>query len=238
MLRGAIFAVTAEDRVDGYELTELGAVSCDASERGRAESILAVRAARTFVQANVLCNLTRKTQKTRYQAGTGPRGNPYYKTRTRTVWEATACEATPVVAAPVRRRRWRRPRVIVDGSNVAHWGADTCPSLKSVSAVIAILKDEGLKPLVVFDASIGYKVGTRYLGAAELRSRLGGRPRVEVVAKGVNADVRIIEAAAKLDADIVSNDLFRDSRAARNLRKRRGFFVPEFNHAEVLAARR
>jgi hypothetical protein len=59
-----------------------------------------------------------------------------------------------------------------------------------------------------------------------------------VVDSGVNADVVIIDMADRMGAEIVSNDLFRDSIAARSVRKRRGFYVSEFGHAELMSARR
>ncbi|MEC9310658.1 MAG: hypothetical protein VYA97_02775 [Pseudomonadota bacterium] len=237
-LRGAIFAITSEETLPGYHLKDLGWVQCDLEDRGAAEHELALAAARKFDTANVLTRLTRATGKQRYQAGTGPKGNPYYKSRSVKIWQALAVEAIPEAQVDRKIRRSRKRHAVVDGSNVAHWGGDNSVSLGPVGAVTKVLSGEGVTPIIVFDANIGYKIGGKYMNAATLRAKLPGRPRVEVVDSGVNADVVIIDLAGQMGADIVSNDLFRDSIAARSVRKRRGFYVTEFGHAELMSARR
>ena len=237
-LRGAIFTITSEETLPGYHLKDLGWVQCDLEDRGAAEHELALAAARKFDTANGLTRLTQGTRKQRYQAGTGPQGNPYYKSRTVRIWQALAVEAIPEAQVDRKIRRSANRRAVVDGSNVAHWGGGNSVSLGPVGAVTKVLSGEGVTPIIVFDANIGYKIGGKYMNAAALRAKLPGRPRVEVVDSGVNADVVIIDLAGQMGADIVSNDLFRDSIAARSVRKRRGFYVTEFGHAELLSARR
>lgn len=110
-----------------------------------------------------------------------------------------------------RPRRLRRPRyVVIDGSNVMHWG-DGTPSLDHVAEVIRLTRARRLTPGVVFDANVGYKLGGGYLGNRELSRRLRlPADRVQVVDKGTVADSFILRAARGLDARIVTNDRYRD----------------------------
>ncbi len=99
--------------------------------------------------------------------------------------------------------------VIVDGSNVMHWGGD--PSVKALQAVIGSLIARRLEPFVVFDANVGYKLSDRYLDDAPMAEMIGlSADRVLVVEKGVSADERILAMAREHDACVVSNDRFRD----------------------------
>jgi len=109
--------------------------------------------------------------------------------------------------------------------------------LASVKAILQILKAEGVTPTVVFDANIGYKVENRHMDQGEMATALGGGVAVEVVPSGTVADRRIVELAEQRKATIVSNDLFRDSLRARPIPKRRGFFLPQYDHAELLHPR-
>ena len=103
-------------------------------------------------------------------------------------------------------KRW----IILDGSNVMHWkgnGAD----IATVKDAIRGLSEQGYTPCVVFDANVGYKLFNRYQGDAEL-AKLLGLPidRVMVVAKGTPADEIILAAARDHNAQVVTNDRFRD----------------------------
>lgn len=221
-LRGAIFEVTEADRIPGYRLEELGTVRCEHKNGNAAELTLKVRAAETYPTANVLTGLSGREYQQRYRAGTGPRGKPYYKTRTRTEWTATACHAEPEARAE-RFRSWNPKRAVVDGSNVAFWEREREePGLEPVKAVVDCLRAEGIEPLVVFDASIGHRTIGRHLKKADLRKALG-RVTCEIVPAGTVADRRIIELATELGAVIVTNDLFRDHPDSRPIPKRRGF---------------
>jgi hypothetical protein len=111
---------------------------------------------------------------------------------------------------PGRRRR----EVVVDGSNVLHWRGDA-PDLAPVREVIAELRARGFHPGVMFDANVGYRIGTRYQDDSEMARRLGlPEDRVLVVPKGVPADQYILQAARAMNAPIVSNDRYRDWVAA------------------------
>ncbi|MCA0945842.1 hypothetical protein LCM08_13060 [Salipiger pacificus] len=104
------------------------------------------------------------------------------------------------------KKRW----IILDGSNIMHWkgnGAD----IATVKDAMQRLSEQGYAPCVVFDANVGYKLFNRYLGDTEL-AKLLGLPvdRVMVVAKGTPADQIILAAARDHNAQVVTNDRFRD----------------------------
>jgi len=109
-----------------------------------------------------------------------------------------------------RRRTGRAPWIAVDGSNVLYWQDET-PSLQTVRLVVDALKRRGMKPVVWFDANVGYLVGDRYLGPSPLARSFGLSVRQVIVApKGTPADPMVIEGARSLNARIVSKDRFRD----------------------------
>lgn len=99
--------------------------------------------------------------------------------------------------------------VIVDGSNVMHWGGE--PSEFVLKRVIDSLISKGFELHVIFDANVGYKLGGSYLDDAPM-AKLIGLPasRVLVVEKGVAADEKILQVATEQNVGIVSNDRFRD----------------------------
>ncbi len=99
--------------------------------------------------------------------------------------------------------------IIVDGSNVMHWGGD--PSLQVLTGVINRITDLGLTPVVVFDASVGHRLMGRYLHG-DAMAKLIGLPaaHVYVVHKGVVADEVILDLAQDHGLKVVSNDRFRD----------------------------
>lgn len=73
------------------------------------------------------------------------------------------------------------------------------------------LSKQGLKPGVVFDANVGYKLTGKFMGERDL-SRMLSLPRdqILVVPKGTQADPYLLETARDLKARIVTNDRFRD----------------------------
>jgi hypothetical protein len=113
---------------------------------------------------------------------------------------------------------WRRPPpvpwIVVDGSNVMYWEAET-PSLDTVRLVLRAVEAEGLVPLVWFDANVGYLIGGAYLGPEKLAKKLRLRQgQVLVAPRGTPADPLLLEEAARLGARVVTNDRFRDWAAA------------------------
>ena len=77
--------------------------------------------------------------------------------------------------------------------------------------MVDALKRRGFRPVVWFDANVGYLVADRYMGPSPLSRSLGLSQRQVIVApKGTPADPMVIEGARTLRARIVSNDRFRD----------------------------
>lgn len=103
-----------------------------------------------------------------------------------------------------------RQTVLVDGSNVIYW-LDNTPQLAPLLQVVHDLSRQGMKPGVVFDANIGYKLTGKFMGERDL-SRMLSLPRdqILVVPKGKQADPFLLETARDLKARIVTNDRYRD----------------------------
>lgn len=101
--------------------------------------------------------------------------------------------------------------IVVDGSNVMHWGAE--PSAKVLSRVLKALVDKGFSPVAFFDANVGYVLGDHYYGAEELAPLIGVPARqIVVVDKGVTADEALLGYASQHQLRIVTNDKYRDWR--------------------------
>jgi hypothetical protein len=99
--------------------------------------------------------------------------------------------------------------IVVDGSNVMHWGGD--PSLKVLARVLRSVEEKGSSPIVFFDANVGYKIGQRYYDAEALAPLIGVRfDHICVVDKGGVADEPILMFANDHMLKIVTNDRFRD----------------------------
>ena len=102
--------------------------------------------------------------------------------------------------------------IVVDGSNVMHWGGE--PSAKVLSQVLRAVEAKGLRPMVFFDANVGYKLAASFLDAHELSLLIGVKSsQIHVVDKGVVADETILAYSAKNRLRIVSNDRYREWRS-------------------------
>ncbi len=114
--------------------------------------------------------------------------------------------------------------IVVDGSNVMHWGGD--PSAKVLCRVIAHLEENGLTPFVIFDANVGYKLGDRYMDDGPMATLMGlPTKQVIVVDKGQIADEIILQFAKESGFRIVTNDRFRDWAAQYDFVKNKGRMV-------------
>lgn len=242
-LLGAIFGITDSAGIAGYHLKPLGWVRSDLQERSKAEGDLARGAAAKYdgliAPANVLVKLTSSERSERYEAGVGPKGNPYYKTRTVKTWEAQACHAIRLEQVDKPRARPDEKKVILDGSNIAMWpngyGQAERGYIAPIWQVAKLLAEEGAMTCCIFDANIGYRIFQRPTSVDEMEELIGHGVSVTIVQAGQIADVALIDEALSLSGVIVSNDLFRDSIKARGVLKRRGFFVD--GYAELLPAR-
>jgi len=114
--------------------------------------------------------------------------------------------------------------IVVDGSNVMHWGGD--PSVNVLSRILRNLEAKGHTPIIFFDASVGYILGDRYYDEAKLASLVGTPANhICVVDKGVVADVAILAFASDHDLRIVTNDRFRDWRVQFDHAAKKGTLI-------------
>lgn len=99
--------------------------------------------------------------------------------------------------------------VIVDGSNVMHWGGD--PSMKVLSRVLNELQNRGLSPVVYFDANVGHKLLGKSVRPSVMAAELG-LPEDQIVfaPKQVPADEVLLERAVSDGLRVVTNDRFLD----------------------------
>lgn len=106
-------------------------------------------------------------------------------------------------------KRLGRTVVVVDGSNVAHSSEGDRVLLSNITAVCNKLRSEGYEPLVLADAALRHQIDHRaqyeaMVDAGEIRQ----------APAGTDADYFILAFARELDANIVSNDRFRDRQKA------------------------
>ncbi|WP_298258769.1 hypothetical protein [uncultured Litoreibacter sp.] len=100
--------------------------------------------------------------------------------------------------------------ILIDGSNLLYWEGPP-PTLDPVLAAVQLLEARGLEPYVMFDASVGHRIGRRYLDADALAPMIGlPASRVGVADKQVQADGVLLQAARDRGAKVITNDLFRD----------------------------
>lgn len=106
----------------------------------------------------------------------------------------------------------RRPVIVVDGSNVMHWGGGT-PSAEKLSRVLDALIHAGFDPEIWFDANVGYKLIGKYAGPGRLAQLLPvPASAIRVVDKGSPADPELTRSALRQGARIITNDRFEDWR--------------------------
>ena len=99
--------------------------------------------------------------------------------------------------------------VIVDGSNVAHSSEGDVALLGNIRLVTEKLTEEGLEPVVLVDAALRHQIDNE----AEYE-KLVDEGWLKQAPAGTDADYFILSFARELDADIVSNDRFRDRQDA------------------------
>jgi hypothetical protein len=98
-------------------------------------------------------------------------------------------------------------KVIIDASNVAHYGkgADENPLLRNILSSIESLKKLGYEPVIIADASLRHEIDdkeafNKYINDGEFHQ----------VPSGTTADHYILKLAEEDDAKILSNDVFRE----------------------------
>ena len=95
--------------------------------------------------------------------------------------------------------------VLVDGSNVAHSTEGGKPLIANLLAIRDKLKEEGLDPIIMADAALRHQIDDTKVYEDMIESG-----SIRQAPAGTDADYFILSFARELDADIVSNDRFRD----------------------------
>ena len=95
--------------------------------------------------------------------------------------------------------------VIVDGSNVAHSSEGDKAALENIRLVREKLIEEGYVPVVLADAALRHQIddGDGFEALVEDGT-------IKQAPAGTDADYFILSFARELDANIVSNDRFKD----------------------------
>lgn len=98
------------------------------------------------------------------------------------------------------------PRVaLIDASNVAHSSEGDTARLANILAVRDKLVEEGFEPVIVADAALRHQIDDR-----DAYERLVDDGTVRQAPAGTDADYFLLSFARELDAQVVSNDRFRD----------------------------
>jgi hypothetical protein len=95
--------------------------------------------------------------------------------------------------------------VIVDGSNVAHSSEGEKALLQNIRVVREKLIEEGYEPIVLADAALRHQIDDEHGFEA-----LVEEGTIRQAPAGTDADYFILSFARELDANIVSNDRFKD----------------------------
>jgi hypothetical protein len=103
-------------------------------------------------------------------------------------------------------RRSPKRSLVVDGNNVAYsLSPQGKPKAQNLSLAYHSLTSTGYRPIFVISAALIHNIDNPgALSTFMLSATVDEAPR------GTNDDIRIIQLAKKLDADIVSNDRFLD----------------------------
>jgi hypothetical protein len=99
--------------------------------------------------------------------------------------------------------------VIIDGSNVAHSSEGDVAVLDNIRIVREKLAEEGHESVILVDAALRHQIDH-----PEKFEELVEEGILRQAPAGTDADYFILSFARELDADIVSNDRFRDRKDA------------------------
>ena len=99
--------------------------------------------------------------------------------------------------------------VIVDGSNVAHFTEGEKAMLDNIRLVRDKLLEEGYQPVVLADAALRHQIDDEQGFEALVEDGT-----IKQAPAGTDADYFILSFARELDANIVSNDRFKDRAAS------------------------
>jgi len=98
-------------------------------------------------------------------------------------------------------------KVVVDASNVAHFGRkrDAKPSLEYIVKAAEALEKLGYEPILIADASLRHEIDQK-----DEFNQLLEEDKIQQVPSGTTADHFILKMAEDEDAKILSNDVFRE----------------------------
>lgn len=114
--------------------------------------------------------------------------------------------------------------IVVDGSNLMHWGEE--PSAHVLSRVLRSLEEKGYQPIVFFDANVGYVLDDHFYNERKLAPVIGIKSEhICVVSKGVVADEAILAFGSYHRLRVVTNDKYRDWRIQFPHADRKGILV-------------
>lgn len=217
--------ITKQEYIRGFqEKDNLGWVRTSGKEtREAVEETLKVLAAE--LGANALVKYYWQSEKEKYQAGKGPKGNPYYKNRTIYGGEAIAVvlgkksyirSPLDAKASPKKKefKKYSGKNLVLDGNNIigsSSWDFDL------LTKFMVELRQSKYDYTVFFDNNIFRTLKERELiskGQAIdecISNILGENPKnIVVTPKGEEADPYIIEHATRQNAAIISNDGYDD----------------------------
>jgi hypothetical protein len=99
--------------------------------------------------------------------------------------------------------------VIIDGSNVAHSSEGDSAHLENIVLVMRKVEEEGCEAVVLVDAALRHQIDRPEEYEQFVESGV-----IRQAPAGTDADYFILSFARELDADVVSNDRFRDRQEA------------------------
>lgn len=221
LLAASVTHISRQEYIRGFiETKRFGWVrTCTQENRENVEYELKLEAAR--LGANALINYYWSSDNETYQAGTGPKGNPYYKNRRVYGGEAIAISISKS-QSPQKNERRRKERfrkvldvnLVLDGSNiVGHSGWDFTP----LKALVSALEKASIRYIVFFDNSIfrTLKERGKISEQQDIHSALSNvlsiqKANILVTPVKEEADPYIIEYASKNGSAVVSRDNFED----------------------------
>lgn len=230
LLQSKIQFVTRYEKINGYRVTRnLGWVRSSTQDNlEKVEDELKLKAAR--LGANALTRFYFHTDKEKYQAGTGPKGNPYIRNKTVFTGQARAVVVTENGTSQSPRNYQKHPskkpefkkfagsHLVLDGNNIvggSNW------NLAPLKGLIEELRAARLDFHVFFDSGIRrtldeHSLRTGASGPAEILAEILRlrTEQISVATGRAEADQFIIEYAERKKAGIVSNDNFDDYKSA------------------------
>ena len=209
---------TRSEKIKNYQQTkEKGWIRTEGKvTREEVENDLKLQAAK--MGCNSVIKFTFHSEKVSYQAGKGPKGNPYYKNKTVFSGEAVAVQLEKVIKKiPTSKptfEKYEGKILIIDGNNIlgrSEW------KFNPLKALLVQLKIAGYNFTVFFDNNIYRALKENELISdtetiEECLSKVINQDKkdIRVTPAGEQADSFILEFAKQQNSAIISNDKFTD----------------------------